>query len=247
MFETRLHRISADHAIDRRKLWEGFLQWANRLSRLDSDNIARLQFGPDKFELDSFIEMSKAGFDVGGDVGVVSSEAGAVVVASKKVHSLDISGDYWIDWSLGLKVKSGQCRFVGGIPFIGNEFVGSAQDFKAVIGWLQNSSDSKAETDGEGSDLLSSAFEEDMSLVSDDVRYGRAGERMTVPPFSSRDRYVPTDFFGLGVGSAYYHLSGSGAASTGRVTGSVGVLVFCQDESELSIESAHLSLRRRVR
>lgn len=245
MFDTRLHHISPGDAINKRKIWEGFLQWANRLSRLDSDCIARLQFEPGDFTLDSFLEMSQFGFDVGSETGLISGESGSSVIASGEIVSLDVSGDYWVDWSANIKLLSGQSRFVGGIPFVGNEFFGSAQDFKAVMGWLQNSTSQKSSKQ-QGSDGLSSISDEQVESVSEDYDYGLKGQSWD-NDFSIRNRsYVPSRFSDFDT-SIYYHLSGCGSASIPRITGKAGVLLFCQEGSKMQVNGARMSLRRRVR
>lgn len=248
MFETRLHHISPGDAVNKRKIWEGFLQWANRLSNLDSDSIARLQFDRDNFSLDSFLEMHSAGFSVGVDSGIVSSETSTSIVASKKIVSLDIAGDYWIDWSMTLKVKSGNCSFVGGVPFIGNEFFGSAQDFKSTMGFFQNTTITQfVETPSVG---VRTGYYDDVwkyNFYGSQTNYvigeTASGDELvsyekgvSIAPEFSENRYAD-----------YYHLSGCGAASVGRVTGNIGVVAYCQDESTLEVVGANMSIRRRVR
>ena len=246
LFDVRLHRFSPDDALDRRKLWEGFLQWANRLSRLGPDNVARHQFGPEHFELDSFLDMVHQEIVVdGNDVGRVSGESGGAVVLTTSVDSLDAVGDYWIDWSVELRIREGQCRFVGGIPFIGNKFFASAQDFKAVMGWFQNSSDTRT-TAEHGSGPFAHTLSPGIDVNQENARHGRLGVFRKTDTLNKSTKYVPTQY-GYYPTNTYFHLSGSGAATISRSTGNAGLLLFCQDSSEFSVESANMSLRKRVR
>jgi hypothetical protein len=252
LFETRLHTISRDDALDKRKIWEGFVQWANKLSRIDSDAIARGQFTTGDFRPDAFCEMDSVGFTHGSFSGIIQGSYGAVGI-SKKFESLDISGDYWMDWSVSLKRTKGQARWVSGIPFIGNHFFGSAQDFRAQMGFYQNGQISVT-TKFSGSDTASdpsgSADSNDGSVSTDEWRYGHYGRRVSVSKdthsYTESREYVPREGADDGQND-YYHLSGSGCASVGRVTGNIGVLILGQDGSEFELESGHISLRRRVR
>ena len=88
MFETRLHTIQSSDSIDKRKLWEGWLQWANKLSAIDSDAIARGEFFRNRFTIDTFLELFHDGQDVSEDNGSVSNESGTLVAVSKKIVSL---------------------------------------------------------------------------------------------------------------------------------------------------------------
>jgi len=252
LFETRLHTISEDDALNRRKVWEGFIQWANNLSGVGSDNIARDQFGPDDFQIDSFIEMHSAGFDKGSLSAIINGSHGSVAI-SKSFTSLDLSGDYWMDWSVSMKLISGGARWVCGIPFIGNHFFGSAQDFRAQMGFYQNGevtatrhwSGADDASDPPGSDDGSKG-----NMPADEWKHGYYGRKIAVAKgvvsYAEDRNLVPRE--GAGDGQEdYYHLSGSGCASAGRVTGNMGVIILGQDGSEFEVESGHMSLRRRVR
>ena len=246
MFETRLHRFDENYALDKRKLWEGWLQWANRMSYLDSDNIARAQFGRQKFTIDAFIEMFSAGSDESDPNGIVSGSSGSMISASKKIVSLDAFGDYWVNWSITLRAKSGDCRYVGGVPVIGDQVVGSAQDFKAEMGWYNNSS-------------ITESFRRDISAgypVGEDGAInefmhdnwdslGRHGES-----YDTRWQTKPKTVIASQVSGKEkqrVHLSGSGAATVARVTGNIGIVVFCEAGSEFAIESSRMTLHRRNR
>lgn len=245
MFETRLHRIGENHAIDRRKLWEGWLQWANKLSRIDSDNIARNQFGRDRFTIDAFIELFSAGADVSEDDGVVSNENGTMVAASKKIVNLDISGEYWINWSLTLESGSGDCRFVGGVPFIGNTFIGSATDFKAEMGWYNNSDISEGLSRGPE---WSGPGETPYEMIFDNWdSYGKYGVTRKTKFISVTKTEIAPQKNRLTSQKIQVHLSGSGSAQIGRNTGNVGVLLFCQPSSEFKITASRLTIQRRNR
>lgn len=240
MFETRLHRISASHAVDKRKLWEGWLQWANRFSRLDSDNIARAQFGRDRFSIDSFMELFSAGLDVSESAGLVSNETGTMVAASKKIVSLDISGDYWINWSITLKEDSGDCRFVGGVPFVGNKFIGSAQDFKAEMGWFNNSDITEATARGPS---WAGPGTEPYETMSDDWEsFGMYGVERNTKNDTLQKSKIPAQGT-----NKVFHLSGSGATTLGRLTGNTGIMLFCQPGSSFQITASRLTLHRRNR
>ena len=143
MFEARLHRVSENDAISKRKLWEGWLQWANRFSSLDSDNLSRKQFDQEDFELGSFLEMYGDGFSPFDSGGTVVGDSGTMAAVSKEIVSLDTYGEYTVTWSVTLRASSGECRFAGGVPFIGNTFIASAKDFKAEMGWYNVCSLSK--------------------------------------------------------------------------------------------------------
>lgn len=246
MFESRLHRFSAGDALNKRELWEGWLQWANRLSGIDSDNIARAQFGRQKFTIDAFIEMFSSGYDASDSDGLVSSPSGTMVAASKKIVSLDATGSYWVNWSLTLQPSGGgDHRFVGGVPFIGGEFVGSAQDFKAEMGWYNNSSVSEVWVAGSG--LTGLVGDEDDAeikyeqLFDDYSRYGfRGADTKTINSTQSKVA-VPSQV----AGRDYIHLSGCGAATSGRLTGNVGVMIFCNPGVSFKIKSSRLTLHRR--
>mgnify|MGYP003146933858 CR=1 FL=1 len=254
MFDTRLYRISANDAFDRRKLWEGWLQWANRFSRLDSDSIARSQFDRENFSIDAFIEMFHAGLDVTDDAGLVSNESGTIIAASKKIISLDIAGDYWVNWSIPLKAKSGDCRFVSGVPFVGNQIVGSAQDFKAELGWYNNSDITESVVRGPewgGVVEVGEDFTPYEMTYEDWDSYGKYGlERHSEGASAStvtvggKDK-ITSQLSGGGQEVMYYHLSGSGSAMVGRITGNIGILLFCQSGSEFNIVASRLTLRRR--
>lgn len=246
MFETRLHRFSAGNALNKRELWEGWLQWANRLSSIDSDNIARAQFGRKMFTIDAFIEMFSSGYDVSEPDGIVSSPSGTMVAASKKIVSLDSAASYWLNWSITLQAMGSKShRFAGGVPFIGGEFVGSAQDFKAEMGWHNNSSVSEVWAKGSGLSGLSSGdddskvkYEHHLDTYTD---YGRMGTESKTK-YSTRAKTTIESQIKSG---EVIHLSGSGAATSGRLTGNVGVVIFCNPESEFKIKASRLTLHRR--
>ena len=246
MFESRLHRFSAGDALNKRELWEGWLQWANRLSGIDSDNIARAQFGRQKFTIDAFIEMFSAGYDVSESDGLVSSPSGTMVAASKKIVSLDSTGSYWVNWSLTLQPSGGgDHRFAGGVPFIGGEFVGSAQDFKAEMGWYNNSSVSEVWAVAPGlSGLASGDDDENIKyerLLDDYARTGLRGTQSNTKNYTRSKTAVGSQV----TGHDYIHLSGCGAATSGRLTGNVGVMIFCNPGVSFKIKSSRLTLHRR--
>lgn len=261
MFETRLYRISANDAIDKRKLWEGWLQWANRFSRLDSDNVARKQFSRTHFDIDAFLEMFSAGLDTTSTASLISGETGTMVAASKKFVSLDIFGEYWINWSITLKAISGQCRFAAGVPFIGNKFIGSAKDFKAEMGWYNNTNLSKYITLSQKD--LGFIDLDNPTPVLKNKSWGDYGEWLgsSTPAQHVQTQVNPQDYpvressTNQGSDKSLYpiddsakiHLSGSGSAYVGRVSGNIGVLLFCQPGSEFQIISSRLTLHRRVR
>ena len=243
MFETRLHVIQPNDAIDKRKLWEGWLQWANRLSGIDSDNLARLQFGRDSFTIDAFLELFSAGLDASDAAGLVSNEAGTMVAASKKIVNLDISGDYWINWSLTLATNTGDCFFVGGVPFIGNQFIGSANDFKAEMGWFNNSD--ITESARNGPEIVGPEGDATELTYEDWESFGKIGHtfktkalNLTKDDALQQRRHTFND-------KAYIHLSGSGAATLGRGTGNTGIILFCQPGSTFNITASRLTLHRR--
>lgn len=243
MFETRLHVIQPNDAISKRKLWEGWLQWANRLSGIDSDNLARSQFGRDSFTIDAFLELFSAGLDASDAAGLVSNESGTMVAASKKIVSLEISGDYWVNWSLTLATNSGDCMFVGGVPFVGNQFIGSANDFKAEMGWFNNSDITESarngpEAVGPEDDATEMTYEDWESFGKTGVTFQTKASSYTKVDVLRQRYYMHND-------KAYVHLSGSGAATLGRITGNVGILLFCQPGSTFNITASRLTLHRR--
>jgi|1_EtaG_2_1085319.scaffolds.fasta_scaffold00227_6 hypothetical protein len=255
MFETRLHVVQPNDALSKRKLWEGWLQWANRLSGIGSDAVARGQFARNKFTIDTFLELFHDGQDVSGDNGSVANEAGTLVAASKKIVSLDISGNYWVNWSLGLTTATGECRFVGGVPFVGNTFIGSAQDFKAELGWYNNSD--VTECVSRGKEWMGGPFSDraPTEVLQDNYdSYGKYGTlrktKTGSPPDEDKDIITPQagTISGEPVQqSVNVHLSGSGSAVLGRSTGNVGILLFCQPGSAFNIVSSRLTLHRRNR
>lgn len=242
MFETRLHRFDANDAINKRSLWEGWLQWANRFSSIDSDNIARTQFGRSRFTIDAFIEMFSAGLDVSEPNGLMSSSSGTMVAASKKIVSLEVSGDYWVNWSITLQPRGvGDHRFAGGVPFVGNQFVGSAQDFKAEMGWHNNSSISEAI--GRGPEW-GGIGDEDTAYDLIHNNWGDLG-RLGVQRRTAISSEEKTKVDSQIAGRDYIHLSGSGAASVGRVTGNIGVMLLCDPDTSYAIIASRLTLHRR--
>tara|TARA_R110000824_G_scaffold178505_3_gene358249 strand:+ start:6748 stop:7542 length:795 start_codon:yes stop_codon:yes gene_type:complete len=264
MFETRLHRIQANDALSKRKLWEGWLQWANKLGRIDSDNIARHQFDRLFFTPGTFLEMFSAGLDAEGtDPASLSGYSGTMIAASKEIISLDISGEYWLNWSLTLEAISGECRFAGGIPFVGNTFVESAKDFKAELGWYNNMALLDQEMFPTGKigygGIATGTLDEKWG------RYGFAGSQANefdVHPFddghlagtpkgqqihTEDGSYSSDKDQALKRENTTIHLSGAGSSYVGRVTGNIGVLLFCQDGSRFDITDSRLTLHRRVR
>lgn len=251
MFETRLHFIQALDAPNKRKMWEGWLQWANRLSSIDSDNIARGQLGRRKFNISAFLEMFHDGHTVSEDDGVVSNESGTYIAASKKIVSLDVNGEYWVTWSLYLTADDGECRFVGGVPYIGNTFVSSAQDFKAEFGWYNNSDVTEAVT--RTPEWMGGASSDDISeiLIDNYDSYGMRGvqrdTKTSEPGNRSKHKRASQLKNSISQKDVPIHLSGAGAVNIGRSTGNVGVLLFCQPGSSFKIKASRLTIHRRIR
>lgn len=253
MFEVRVHRVSENDAVNKRKLWEGWLQWANRFSNIDSDNIARNQFGRDDFEIDAFLELFSAGLDASESGGLVSNETGTIVSASKKIESLDVFADYWVNWSLTLKSSSGPCRFVAGVPFIGREIISSAQDIKAEMGWFNNSNITEAASRGPEWNSVIEGENTPYEFVYEDWEsFGKHGwTRLTASFGTGTKTKITSQVLRLDGtqrdAEIYYHLSGSGAATLGRITGNIGIMLFCQPSSRFQIISSRLTLHRRNR
>jgi len=249
MFETRLHRFDENYALDKRKLWEGWLQWANRMSYLDSDNIARAQFGRQKFTIDAFIEMFSAGALSTDPAGVLEGATGTITSASKKIVSMDAFGDYWVTWSLTLSPTGettagfGDHRYAGGVAFIGDQIVGTAQDFKAEMGWHNNTAISNSNARGKDWGGLGEDNKAYELLYDDYTQLARFGTRR-------RTKWTTTGKWLVGsrIGSGdYIHLSGSGAASVPRVTGNIGVIIYCNPGATFSIKASTLTIHRRNR
>ena len=250
MFETRLHLISENDALNKRKLWEGFLQWANRFSALDSDNIARLQFENSHFTANTFIEQTVSGFISSGDSGLVGNDSGTLIALSAGVSSLEISGSYWMTWSVD--ARTDDSRFAAAVPFVGDKLVGCAQDFKAEMGWYNNMSVSEAVSRGpfwanigggaDGADK-DQAFE----YVYDNYdQYGKLGyDRHTRHSQVSKTKIE--SHLANSTTVAKVHLSGSGSGVVGRVTGNIGIIVYAFPGSTFSIIGSTLTVRRRNR
>ena len=244
MFETKLHSFSENDALHKRALWEGWLQWANRFSSLDSDNIERQTFGRKVFKIGAFIDMRDGGATVSEDNGLVSGPHGTMAAASKALISLDNFGQYWVDWSLSLQASTGECRFIGGVPFIGNQFIGAAQDFKAEMGWYQNSSISQSSIRGPGWGTLGDSGDPYEFVEDNWDSYGMQGiERHGAMSQEEKDQ-VGSQLIGAKQ-LHFVHLSGSGAAPVGRITGNAGILLFCQPNSTFKIIASTLILRKR--
>tara|TARA_R100001082_G_scaffold110983_1_gene92708 strand:+ start:564 stop:1277 length:714 start_codon:yes stop_codon:yes gene_type:complete len=235
-------------APDKRKVWEGLLQWANKFSRIGSDNIARDQFNAGDFRIDAFIEMAKSYHGYGSESGGIVKGSGGDIALADKFVSMDISGDYYIDWSVSLARKSGPMRFAYGIPFIGNKVFGSAQDYKSQMGFYQNSQIDRTLSFA-GSDFASSSKDEreDRSFDSE-ARYQRFGRtvRSTDPnPYTENTSYIVRH--GIDSKTEHMHLSGSGAATIPAASGGIGVLILCDEGTSFTISGGSISLRRRLR
>jgi hypothetical protein len=167
-----------------------------------------------------------------------------MVAASKKIVNLDISGDYWINWSLTLVTNKGDCSFVGGVPFIGNQFIGSANDFKAEMGWFNNSDITEAVSHGPES---AGVAEDPYEITYEDWEsFGKKGTTRRTKAYNSEKEDVPAQRrYAAPNEKAHVHLSGSGAATLGRVTGNAGIMLFCQPGSSFNITASRLTLHRR--
>ena len=249
MFETRLHLISENDALNKRKLWEGFLQWANRFSALDSDNIARLQFENSHFTANTFIEQTVSGFISSGDSGLVGNDSGTLIALSAGGSSLEISGSYWMTWSVD--ARTDDSRFAAAVPFVGDKLVGCAQDFKAEMGWFGNSLGTGSVAHGAtltGFDWILKESDKYETTTEEWSEYGKRGKsrRVMSDSTSKRDNEFQGKI-GNEKGSVFYHLCGSGAVSLGRNTGNVGVVVYAQPGKKIRVSRATMVLRKRNR
>ena len=253
MFETRVHLISENDALNKRKLWEGFLQWANRFSGLDSDNIARNQFSNPHFFSKAFIEQTSAGFSsTGVEKGRVSNDTGTLIALSASIESLDVSGEYWITWNVEAKTKN--ACFAGGVPFIGDRMAGAAQDFKALVGWFNNSVARGATAHGPSvtgfntdEDPYEAAFENWMEYKKKGGMRNIAHESVSKTPVGlgeSTTYWINKPFIANYV---YYHLSGCGSVHLPRCTGNVGVVLYTEPGADLNVLQATMVLRKRNR
>ena len=217
------------------------------------------------------------GLDTSDSAGLVSGESGAMVAASKEFVTLESSGEYWVTWSLTLKAMSGGCRFAGGVPFVGNAIVGSAQDFKAMIGWYNNMTLTMHVTRDEstikypdgGVAMGQYTSLEDGWGVYGHVQYSYSDPHLGKQPITIESGGATYGHSSVGVEEYYpqiiteetgtagtyqagqpvttYHLSGSGSAYVGRMSGNIGVILSCEPNSTFQILASRLTLHKRVR
>lgn len=249
MFETRVHKIAEFDGLNKRKLWEGWLQWANRLSRIDSDNIKRRQFTRENFRLNSFIEMYSINHPAGG--GSILGKGSNLIAGSEEFITLETSGEYWITWSLTLKVKTGGCRTAFAMPFIGDSFIGSAQDCYCEMGWYNNQELAEAVKRSATSvgrfGLLDEDEVEQIRHQTDmpwEDAYGKKGVHIQTRAFTGGTKELIPPQLKTG---GFVHLSGSGGAYVSRSTGSIGILVSGFKGSRFDIMSSSISIHKRSR
>ena len=262
MFETRVHSVSPLDAVNKRKLWEGFLQWANRFSRIDSDNLKRLSLSRENFTIDSFLDMYESNTAPADSGGMVSGDTGVMVATSQKFVSLETAGEYWVNWSISLQRSNGDCRFVGAVPFVGDQIIGSAQDFKAEMGWYNNMSVAEAESrgpmwgeiggknrtpDGSGGYHVSPNNDQAYEFVYDEYdHYGRQGHQRHTRHGATEKTIRPSQLTSTKV-IAKVHLSGAGGGLVGRVTGNIGIIVYAFPGSTFNVIASTLTVHRRNR
>ena len=148
MFKLRKHKISNNDALDKRKLKENYLFFANQLSEIGSDSIARSQLKNADFELDSFIEFKDTGYTYSSDrKGQIQGDVGTSAAIINSIESFDIQGDYSISWTIqvdllrtknGNTATTGDYRFVAVVPFMGATAVSSAESSFHEMGFINN-------------------------------------------------------------------------------------------------------------
>ena len=249
MFETRVNKIAEFDGLNKRKLWEGWLQWANRLSRIDSDNIKRRQFTRENFKLNSFMDMYSINHPTGG--GAVIGRGSTLIAGSEKFITLETSGEYWITWSLTLQSKTPSgCRTAFAMPFIGDSLIGAAQDCYCEMGWYNNQELAEVVERPATSVGRFGLIDEDevdslryATEMPWDEAFGKQGMFVQSQSFISRKNLIPPQ---LKIND-YVHLSGSGGAYVSRSTGSIGIIVNGFKGSRFKIVSSSISIHKRSR
>tara|TARA_Y100000034_G_scaffold106432_1_gene135129 strand:- start:300 stop:950 length:651 start_codon:yes stop_codon:yes gene_type:complete len=152
MFETRPHSIVKGSSLNKRKIQECLIEFANKLSRLEDDSLGRYTIGRDRIGLTSVMNPYKAEMIGGFQALKGKSTAGNAIAylgaARIKLENNSSNGYYWLNWSIGGTIKS-DVGWVGAFPFIGTESLTGLGDHlerpACIAGWYLSENYSEAD------------------------------------------------------------------------------------------------------
>tara|TARA_R100000008_G_C3580407_1_gene168126 strand:+ start:1669 stop:2328 length:660 start_codon:yes stop_codon:yes gene_type:complete len=219
MFETRPHSIVSGASLNKRKLHECLVQFANKLSRLEDDNLGRYTIGRDRLEIDATIkfhknQMSNSSFQT---IAGKSSAGNAYIYLGgirMEVENTSGSGYYWLNWSLTGEVKD-NAAVVGAFPFAGTELLTGLGDYIEKTNHMQG------------------------FYLSEN--YSGAATHPT-----PQDAYGITSTLCWNPGLKF-SLGGSGSFYLGSTSAVIGIIVYTNDGGTVIVEKANANIIERVR
>jgi len=130
LFPVRLHHITALDTLDRKRLEENFLFWAERFNRIEDFVIARRTLTRNKFTIDAVEDMWWNRRDHESGLTYQSLMGNPIIGGAGTTIRADRASEYVMEWTCNFRLVSGAAagRFLRIVPFAAGQLLWQGAD-----------------------------------------------------------------------------------------------------------------------